>query len=171
MEFATHLEADQLALRPLAIDDAKFFDQLLSDAHVRAFLGGPVPEAQRIARFDAYLRGAKGVGIWLVCKSLDQEPIGLITLNQHQDGTNYEISYEFHPDCWGKGFAREAVNRVLQHALEDTALTEVIAETQKAHHASVRLLRTVRMIEIEQLERYGAQQLIFITEPDRCSEP
>jgi len=84
MEFATHLEADQLALRPLA----KFFDQLLSDAHVRAFLGGPVPEAQRIARFDAYLRGAKGVGIWLFCKSLDQEPIGLITLNQHQDGTN-----------------------------------------------------------------------------------
>jgi len=60
---------------------------------------------------------------------------------------------------------------VLQHALEDTALTEVIAETQKANHASVCLLRTVRMIEIEQLERYGTQQLIFITEPDRCSEP
>jgi ribosomal-protein-alanine N-acetyltransferase len=152
-----------LKLRPVEPDDALFFDRLLGNEEVRKYLGGPVPKSDRDTRFRAYLRGAAGIGIWIVCTFDRQAAIGLIVLSPHKDGAHYEISYEFHPDHWRKGFAFDATSRALVHALSDTPVTEILAETQSANHASVRLLQKLGMAEIQRQERFGAEQIIMTT--------
>lgn len=91
------------------------------------------------------------------------QPIGLVELGPHKDGTDYEISYQFDPNFWGKGFASEAIQAIIRHALNESGLGRIIAETQSANSASCRLLRKQGMIEVERVERFGAEQIIFAT--------
>ena len=88
-------------------------------------------------------------------------PVGLIDLSPHKDGEDYEISYQFHPEIWGKGYAREAIACVVQHSLCNLKLGRIIAETQSENHASCRLLKHIKMIELKRLQRFGAEQIIF----------
>ncbi len=96
-------------------------------------------------------------------------PIGLIELGLHKDGQDHEISYQFAPAYWGKGYAREAAHNVIGHAFEDAGLTRIIAETQSANAASCRLLQQLGMSEVVRLHRFGAEQIIFATTPPQHS--
>ena len=70
---------------------------------------------------------------------------------------------ELDPDHWKNGFAAEAVGEVITHALNALELPRVVAETQVANTASCRLLSLLDLNEIEQLERFGARQVIYAT--------
>jgi len=163
--FAQQLETERLILRSVSKQDAAFFDALLGHPVARKYLGGPVPKEQRKVRFEAYLTGAQGIGIWLICLKANDSALGLVVLNPHQDGAEYEISYEFLPQYWGNGYAREAALKVIAHARDDIGLQSVLAETQTANLASVGLLQSLNMIEVLRLERFGAQQVIMSTKP------
>lgn len=128
-------------------------------------MGGVVAAEDRNARFRAYLQGAQGIGIWIVTANSNAEPVGLIVLNPHKDEPHYEISYEFHPDHWGNGFAKEATSRVIAHVLHDTPLKKLVAETQIANHASIRLLRKLDMLEVKRITRFETEQVIMATRP------
>jgi len=96
----------------------------------------------------------------------ENNALGLIVLNPHTEGQDYEISYQFLPAYWGKGYAREAVSCVIKNALQITPLSRVIAETQSANLASIRLLKALGMHEVQRLERFGAEQVIMATSID-----
>jgi ribosomal-protein-alanine N-acetyltransferase len=72
-----------------------------------------------------------------------------------------EVSYQLLPQWWRQGYATEVVQKIIQHAFADLALTKVVAETQTANIASCRLLEKVGMLREETLERFGAEQGIF----------
>ena len=164
MYTSQYLETPRLILRPILARDALFFYHLVGNEEVRRFLGGPVPRWQRLPRFRSYLRNPAGVSTWIVQTRQSSKPLGLIDLSPHKDGEDYEISYQFHPDGWGNGFAREATACVVQHSLTGSRLDRIIAETQSANHASCRLLQHLKMIELKRLQRFGAEQVIFATE-------
>jgi len=135
----------------------------MGNKRVRRYLGGPVIWSQRLPRFWRYLAAPTYVGVWVVSLAERNQPIGLIELGPHKDGNDYEISYQFNPTFWGKGFANEAIQAVISHALDETGLERIIAETQSANSASCRLLREQGMVEVERIERFGAEQIIFAT--------
>ena len=87
--------------------------------------------------------------------------IGLMVLNPHKDGADYEVSYIFSHSSWGQGFATEATAQIVDHALNDLGLKRVIAETQSANAASCRMLAKLGFSEEARLERFGAEQVIF----------
>ena len=103
------------------------------------------------------------VGVWIVCKVNAKQPIGLVESGPHIDGNDYEVSYQFDPNFWGRGLACEAVREVVKHALDSLSLDRVIAETQSANVASCRLLRKLGMVEISRVQRFGTEQIIFAT--------
>ncbi len=161
MNFSEQLRTERLSLHPLRKRDLWFFCILIGDKRVRRYLGGPVVWSQRFPRFRQYLTAPDFVGIWVASLAERNQPIGLVELGPHQDGKDYEISYQFSPTFWGKGFANEAVQAVIKHALNETDLERIIAETQSANSASCRLLKSQGMKEIERVERFGAEQIIF----------
>lgn len=99
---------------------------------------------------------------WLVETREAQHPIGLIFISHHADGEDYELSYQFHPDAWGFGYATEAAKRVIEFASRDLQLKRLIAETQSTNAASRRLLERLGMKEVRRLHRFGAEQVIYV---------
>ncbi|MEM8851112.1 MAG: GNAT family N-acetyltransferase [Pseudomonadota bacterium] len=157
------LTTDRLILRGTLRDDAGLIDTLLSDADVRRFLGGPVPLAQRAGRVAEYLRAGAEETVWIVQTKAPGRAIGLVSLSEHHDGPDTELSYQFHPDTWDQGYATEAARKLLDFALEDLGHDRIIAETQVANAASRRLLARLGMAEVRRLTRFGAAQVIYST--------
>jgi ribosomal-protein-alanine N-acetyltransferase len=164
MEFAKHIYTQRLCLRPIKKKDFAFFFRLLGNSRVREYLGGVVGWRKRLSRIKSYLATPSHVGVWVVCIANDKQPIGLVELGPHKDGKNYEVSYQFDPNFWRRGFASEAVGAAVEHALDGRGLDRIIAETQSANVASCSLLRKCGMIEIARVQRFGAEQIIFGTD-------
>ena len=160
MDCAPHLATDRLHLRPPGWRDAPFYCDLVAHPQVRRYLGGPVPWLTALSRF----RRSVGVpGIWLVCHRDTGQAIGLVEFGAHKDGEDIELSYQFHPRAWGRGLAQEATARAVSHALTDTPIPRLIAETQAANAPSRRLLQRLGFSERKRLVRFGAEQVIFMT--------
>ncbi|WP_420833627.1 GNAT family N-acetyltransferase [Salinibacterium metalliresistens] len=74
-----------------------------------------------------------------------------------------ELSYEFVPERWGHGFAREACVPVLRWAQREvTDGTPIIAVTQAANTRSLELLRALGMVERERFVEFGAPQVLMV---------
>ena len=56
-----------------------------------------------------------------------------------------------------------SLQAVVNHALAESGLARLIAETQSANSASCRLLREQGMVEIKRLDRFGEEQIVFAT--------
>jgi ribosomal-protein-alanine N-acetyltransferase len=88
--------------------------------------------------------------------------VGLISVTKHKDGQEFELSYQFHPKAWGRGYGFEAASAVLRFLREKRGLQRLIAETQVANVASCRLLERLGMSEQQRLLRYREEQAIYV---------
>ncbi|MGD7049373.1 GNAT family N-acetyltransferase [Rossellomorea marisflavi] len=71
------------------------------------------------------------------------------------------MSYQFLPEHWGKGYAKEAVAAVLTYGFQKLELQRIVAETQVLNERSSRLLENLGMKVEEEVERFGARQEIY----------
>jgi len=161
MNFDPKLQTDRLFLGPLSILDFLFFYRLQTNATVRRHLGGVIGHRHIFSKFDQYRRDQGKSGVWVVRRNTFGRAMGLVEIEPHKEREDYEVSYQFLPKFWGLGLAREAVSAVVDHALQDPSLTRVIAETQASNDRSCRLLKSIGMVEIDRIERFGAQQIMW----------
>lgn len=152
---------ERLTIREALSSDADTFARLLMDPDVRAHLGGAVAAedvADRVERMP-------GRGVFLVETSAASTPIGLVHVGRHRTGA-IELSYEFVPEMWGRGYALEACRPILRWARDRVAQGgPVIAVTQVANARSVALLTALGMSERERFVEFGAEQVLLVT-PD-----
>ena len=156
------LETARLKLTALKETDLDFFLEIQTDIRAREFLGGPVEVSIAKEKFQAALLAMPPVRHWAVRNS-KSEPLGLITLSDHQGDSRLEIAYQFLPRFWGQGFASEALSVVLAYTLNDLRLPTVLAETQSRNLRSRALLEKVGLRPWKTLERFGEEQTIYST--------
>ena len=87
--------------------------------------------------------------------------MGLVSLDPHHEGVHLEISYQFLPCWWGKGYATEVLQVIINFALDDLNLSKVVAETQTTNKSSCRLLERLGMELERTIIRFGAEQAIY----------
>ncbi|MEA2003181.1 MAG: GNAT family N-acetyltransferase, partial [Actinomycetota bacterium] len=152
------IETDSLTLRPPAPQDVDVVLRFLTDPEVRRYLGGPLPEKD--AR-DALAQSSLGErwGSFLIVHSDTDEVIGSVTFDRAHE--ELEVSYALVPAHWGNGYAAEALRAAITWAWHITDDPEVVAVTQTANEASVRLLATVGMTKVREFEKCGATQAQF----------
>ena len=85
-----------------------------------------------------------GYGIWLIREEHGTALVGTTGLRPLDD-LGLEIFYSLAPGSWGKGYATEAARAVVQHALVDLGLPEVLAEVDEGNAASVAVVRRLGM--------------------------
>jgi RimJ/RimL family protein N-acetyltransferase len=148
------LQSDRLLLRALIDNDRALLTSLMRSPDVRAFLGGPMT-AEEVA---ATLAGPIGRrwGVFCAVRADSAEPIGTVTLSRERG--EMEIAYQFLPEHWGHGFAREAVQMVVDWMWVNTDVDRVIAVTQAGHDRSRALLEDLGMTVVDEYEEYGALQ-------------
>lgn len=151
------LRSDRLVARALGEADRPLLTSLMRSPDVRAFLGGPMTAEQVV---DA-LAGPIGRrwGVFCVVLVDSGEPIGTVTLSR--DRGSLDIAYQFLPEHWGHGYAREAVQLVVDWVWEATDDDRIIAVTQARHARSRALLEDAGMWVVDEFEEYGAVQVQY----------
>jgi len=150
-------------LDALADGDADGLTQLYVDPRVRAFLGGPLDLATAQQRIAALLADRANTWVRAVRAAAGAPLAGLVMLDPHHDGEDLEISYLLLPAFWGCGLATAAVAQMRQDAFQTLGLGQVVAETQVANAASIRLLQRLGFSEARRVTRFGAEQCIFVS--------
>ena len=161
MPIAATLKTERLSLRPPLEGDWPFLIALASDESVRRFLGGVVPLKQREINVAQLFVPSEEEIVWIAETLTPVREIGLITISPHHDRDWREISYQFHPDFWGRRFAIEALAAIMEFAFNHLNDQVLVAETQSANLASRRLLQRLGMSELRRLSRFGSDQIIY----------
>lgn len=135
----------RLVLRELVPGDATEFLRLRSDPGVLTFLPfGPMPSREEalafIGRMDAARTGNQSI-TWAIALHDRPELIGTIVLwNFSTEKQRAEVGYMLLPEYHGKGYAREALDAVLDYGFADLGLHAVEAVVDPRNRASVTLL-------------------------------
>ncbi|MEU6950264.1 GNAT family N-acetyltransferase [Streptomyces sp. NPDC046316] len=153
---ADALTTERLLLRPVRTADVPAVTRLWTDPEVRRHLGGPV--AEQVVRIRQR-RVVGAAGVHAVVRAADGVLLGLVTVEPGARDGETEISYQFLPEHWGHGYAREAVAAVLDATLRDTP--SVVALTQEANHRSRRLLEAVGMTHASSFVEHDARQVLY----------
>ncbi|RXY98407.1 GNAT family N-acetyltransferase [Fictibacillus sp. S7] len=128
---------------------------------VRKFLGGIRQEDSIKVLLDEMLNSSDHSFYWVVREKHTDIFIGLVSLDPHQEGIYLEISYQLLPNWWGKGYATEVVQCIINYALNELSLKKVVAETQTANKTSCKLLERLGMELERTIIRFGAEQAIY----------
>ncbi|MDR3207764.1 MAG: GNAT family N-acetyltransferase [Oscillospiraceae bacterium] len=140
------LPTPRLRLRPFTPDDWRDAAVFYTDPEVCRYLymtadpDGAAVRA-RLARFaDAYRKG--GFTLWAAERLGDGRVIGAVVLNPAAEEGEKQVSagYCFARDCWGSGYATEALGAALAYAFETMGVRRVTARRFAENAASARVL-------------------------------
>src|SRR5262249_34718410 len=81
-----------------------------------------------------------GLGLLLVERREDRAPLGICGLIKRDSLPDVDIGFAFLPRYWSRGYAHEAARAVLAHGRDSLRLERIVAITDPANDASVRLL-------------------------------
>ncbi|GGP42666.1 GNAT family N-acetyltransferase [Saccharothrix coeruleofusca] len=133
----------RLVLRRFQDSDAEALAAYRSDPEVARYQGWdpplPVRRAVEFVRELADLDPA-APGWFQYAVELRGELIGDIGVNLHENLQQAEIGYTFARAHQGRGYATEAVGRVLEHLFAERGLHRVAAECDARNERSARLL-------------------------------
>jgi RimJ/RimL family protein N-acetyltransferase len=151
------IETTRLQLRPLTLDDAAFYLQLLNepsflenigDKGVRdldgaraAMLAGPIAMQARL-----------GYSLWHVSRKEDGAAIGMCGLIKRDTLPATDIGYAYLPAYWGQGYAWEAAAAALAYGRDVVGLPTLLGIVSPSNTASAQLLKKLGMRYVERIE-------------------
>lgn len=150
---------NKVSLRSLSSNDLDLVTSIWTNPVVRQYLGGPVTVTNAAERLAQMLK-SDGGGAWFFVAEYEGTGAGIISIDRCHGGDNYEISYQFLPEFWGKGVAYASVRQAMNFA-RSVGITELTAETQALNDRSNKLLTRLGMTEKNRLERFGAAQIVY----------
>lgn len=155
------IETNRCVLLKVQADDYEDVKLLYTNCEVRKFLGGTQDSGSIAASFKG-IHNATSDSLYLIAREKNTTDfIGLVSLDAHHDGVSTEISYQFLPIWWGKGYATEIVRELITYGFINLNITEIIAETQSANKASCRVLQKSGMRYRNTVVRFGEKQTIY----------
>jgi [ribosomal protein S5]-alanine N-acetyltransferase len=154
-------EASSTHLESLTSRDRDALIRLWTEPSVRTYLGGVLVHAQAEARANemiADITNAKAIR-----NRIDHGDnlLGLVTVGSHCDLQEPEVSYLLLPEFCGFGYASQAVALACELIFTSRGVSRVIAETQTANLASIRLLERLGFTHLYACDRFEAKQSVY----------
>ncbi len=161
---AEDIHTSHLWLRPVTTTDISILVRLWTNAEVRRYLGGPIEQAAASQRVAHHIDRP---GSFCVTHRASGEVLGLCSLGRYRTG-DIEVSYQFLPEHWGHGFAREAIAAVIAWGFTYLDVGRIVAVTQTANMRSRRLLEVIGLFTIDTFREHGELQAMYaINRPSR----
>lgn len=152
------IATNRLKLRPFEFSDVPEFYACLQDPEMGLYLEGPdtppalEQTAQIVARHMLVDRSERGV--WAI--TLDDIVIGACSINFAKAHRIAEIGYSVRKSLWGQGYAREAVQAVIDAAFATyPALQRIQAGIHPHNEGSIRVATRVGMVYEGTLRAYA----------------
>ncbi|WP_394740822.1 GNAT family N-acetyltransferase [Natronococcus roseus] len=146
MAGTTFLRGERVELQPIERDDAAFLAGLVNDPRVRRHLGAADP-LNRIQERE-WIESLDDTEGYHFLIAADGSPVGSIGLHEPNEiwGT-IEIGYMIDPDCWGQGYATDAVSQACRYAFAERRFEKVFACVYETNPASHRVLKKAGFVE------------------------
>ncbi|WP_119167287.1 GNAT family N-acetyltransferase [Algihabitans albus] len=137
------LETERLQLKQSAAADLDAMMALDSDPEVMRFIRTPITEdtqqdrlVQLVGRVDRDY--GPGLGFWSVFpKTKPERFLGFVLLTILDGNSEVEIGWRFARTTWGKGYATEAAQAVLDYGFRDLALDPIVAVIRPGNRRSL----------------------------------
>lgn len=140
----TDLSTARCELTPVSPSDAAALHALWSTPGVRRYLwdGEIIPRERTDAAIatSADLFERHDFGLWLVRERVDRTLVGFAGIWPFRDSADLELLYGIDERLWGRGYAVEAAQAVIDHAFRMLDLPVIRASTDADNAASVRVL-------------------------------
>lgn len=150
------LETERLLLRPFTMDDKELIFEVMKDRELFEYT--PDEPWQSIEAADEFIR----LALWL-CDSEYETFKHFFAITEKESGkiigicgvggieydrSENEVFYHIGKDYWGKGYATEAVEAILQYAFEQLGLSKVIGAVHLGNSASIRVMEKIGLKRI-----------------------
>ncbi len=126
------LETERLILRPIKKEDVDaIFNCWMQDEDVSRYMywkaTKDIKEVQNFVRFElSNLENNKWYR-WIILMKQTDEIIGTCFIYYNDDEENWDISYNLGKKFWRKGYISEAMQRVMEYAINELTIKECIA--------------------------------------------
>ncbi len=170
VDWPATLTTARLTLRPVERADVPYAVRLWTDPRVRRYLGGPVP-ADVVRVRERHCAGVPGA--FAAVRHEDGAVLGLVVAEADGHDGRTEVSYQFLPEHWGRGYAREAVAAVAAWArgAVRSPVPGVAAVTQRANRRSRRLLDALGAEPADDFAAWGEPQVLYVFPPTGPAGP
>jgi len=159
------LNTDRLMLRELKINDAQAILNCFSNSDVLRHYGqNPLTSLDQVKHiinnFSKNYDEKRGIK-WGIELKGQEGIIGTIGFQEWStEHRRAEISYALFPESWGKGYAMEAVNRVISFGFQEMDLVRIGAIVFTENDASNKLLTKVGFEKEGILKKYMHQNQV-----------
>jgi ribosomal-protein-alanine N-acetyltransferase len=164
--FLENILTERCLLTPLNEKDFNGLIPLYTSEKVRKYLGGIRSNEKALECLQESI--ASDEYNFTVKLNETGEVIGILMIAPHHDTNDKEISYMFLPDYWGNGYAKETLSALLNFCKKQLKLKRIVSETQAENKSSCRLLEQLGYEVETELERFGANQIIYFYQFDIC---
>ena len=156
------LETPRLILRQFTQNDVDNLVTLDSDPDVMHFINGGIPNSYKaitekflpdvLSYYDEY----KHLGFWAIVEKSSQEFIGWVVLRPESrfrlaklfnlaESDALELGYRLRKISWGKGYATEVSQAVINNAMSELNAFKIIAWALPENTASIRVMKKLGM--------------------------
>ncbi len=147
----TTLETRHLLLRPFTIDDAAAYWPLARLPEVLRYTGEAPRTSIEEVRDVLLTRPLRdyavhGYGRMACIEKSSGRLVGFSGLKYVDDLQETDIGYRFLPDSWGKGYATESAQALIEQGREQFGLKRIIGLVQPANGASSRVLEKLGLV-------------------------
>ncbi len=146
-----YLETERLILRDWKDEDRKPFAQMNADPIIMEYFPRRLGEADTnrlVDRFNEHFK-KHGFGPYAVENKKTGEFMGFVGLSQIDFDAPFtpavEIAWRLSYEYWGKGFATEAAQAVLEHAFDKLKIKEVVAYAVHDNERAIHIMEKVGM--------------------------
>ncbi len=163
------LETLRLELRAFVATDFEDLYRLDRDPRVMKYIADGKPSsreavAQRIKRFLRYPTLYPDLGVWRAARRDNGAYIGWFALNYAGKSTDIEVGYRLLPAAWGKGFATEGAQAIVDYGFDDLGLDRIIGVTHPGNKASQRVLMKAGLVDAGWGRYYDKRLRLFVAE-------
>jgi RimJ/RimL family protein N-acetyltransferase len=160
------IETQRLALREFNSDDAEFVLALLNDPGWIEFIGDKGIRTLDGARGFIATRYCAaydkcGFGFYRVALKDTDEPVGMCGLIKRDSLDDVDIGFGFMKRHWGKGYATESAQAVLDHGRGVLNLSRIVGITSLTNDASASVLEKIglKFEGVINIPEYGDERL------------
>ena len=135
------IETERLVIRPLEGEDREELLAIWQD-----------PANDRVTTTDEARIRWWLEHVWGVWERETGELVGDCSLHFDETYQDWELSYGFRRDRWGKGYASEAAAAQVRHGFESMGLERIVADVDPGNRASARVLEKCGFVRERTLE-------------------
>lgn len=141
------METTRLRLRPLTVDDAEGMHVVYSDEEAMRWWSHPPYATLDETRAElAKKTAAPDWRAWAITLSGEDTAIGQLAAHEKRQGKVIEIGYSLARPHWRRGYAREAVSRLLDLLFREEGNRRVFADTDPDNTGSNSLLESLGFV-------------------------